>query len=129
MDFKEAYKFPLRLWHNKVLCNNGSMAFDFIQAFLKIENSAGISEEAQVEIVSILNGTSDSIISGLGVRYLDGLISVGSDKEGWTNIILIRGWGHLIGIGGLNLDQDKAAEIQDAFGNYIVEKLTKKDIK
>lgn len=41
-------------------------------------------------------------------------------------IILIRGWGMLTGVGGYNLSADKAAEIQDVFANYCVEMLNKK---
>jgi len=40
--------------------------------------------------------------------------------------MLIRGWGYLIGTGGLNLSAEKAAKIQDDFGNWIVETLSKK---
>lgn len=38
---------------------------------------------------------------------------------------LVRGWGYLIGVGGLNLPADKAAKIQDDFGNWIIKTLNK----
>lgn len=37
-----------------------------------------------------------------------------------------NGWGYLIGTGGLNLSAEEAAKIQDDFGNWIVETLSKK---
>ena len=39
--------------------------------------------------------------------------------------MLIRGWGHLTGTGGLHLSESAAAKIQDDFGQYIVETLNK----
>ena len=35
----------------------------------------------------------------------------------------VRGWGHLIGIGGLNLPVDIAEKIQDGFISYILSRL------
>lgn len=35
----------------------------------------------------------------------------------------VRGWGHLIGIGGLNLSIDDAEKIQDGFISYILSRL------
>lgn len=37
---------------------------------------------------------------------------------------VVRGWGHLTGVGALNLDHDKASEIQDAFAEFVIKKLT-----
>lgn len=42
---------------------------------------------------------------------------------------MVRGWGHLIGIGGLNLPSDVAAKIQDDFIAYIYKALTGKELK
>ena len=39
--------------------------------------------------------------------------------------MLIRGWGHLIGTGGLHLNDEDAAKIQDDFGQYIIDTLNK----
>ena len=38
----------------------------------------------------------------------------------------VRGWGHLIGIGGLNLSVDIAEKIQDGFISYILNRLNGK---
>jgi hypothetical protein len=40
-------------------------------------------------------------------------------------VLSIRGWGYLTGIGGLRLDVNTAAQLQDQFGDYIVEQLNK----
>ena len=58
-------------------------------------------------------------------KHEDGYILIQKDDK-WYKIMLIRGWGYLIGTGGLNLSADKAAKIQDDFGNWIVETLSKK---
>ena len=41
-------------------------------------------------------------------------------------VISIRGYGYLTGVGGLKLPHDEAAKIQDEFGQYIVDKLNGK---
>lgn len=38
--------------------------------------------------------------------------------------IVIRGWGYLTGMGGLNLGPDKASEIQDEFAQWIIHTLS-----
>lgn len=48
------------------------------------------------------------------------------EEDKWFKIMLVRGWGYLIGTGGLNLSAEEAAKIQDDFGNWIVETLSKK---
>lgn len=41
-------------------------------------------------------------------------------------IIQIRGWGYLTGSGGCKLNSDKAVEIQNSLGEYIVSKFNEK---
>jgi len=43
-----------------------------------------------------------------------------------TEAILIRGWGGLTGIGGLNLSTLEAAHVQDTFAEYIVKQLNRR---
>lgn len=38
-------------------------------------------------------------------------------------LLVVRGWGHLTGIGGLNLDPKEAADIQDQFAHWVISKL------
>lgn len=35
-------------------------------------------------------------------------------------LAVVRGWGYLTGTGGLNLDPDEAAKIQDDFASFVV---------
>ena len=41
----------------------------------------------------------------------------------------VRGWGYLIGFGGLNLSIDVAKKIQDEFISYILNRLNGKEMK
>ena len=41
----------------------------------------------------------------------------------------VRGWGHLIGTGGLNLSIDTAKKIQDGFISYILSRLNREIIE
>jgi hypothetical protein len=43
----------------------------------------------------------------------------GKTAKGDMKIADLRGWGHLVGVGGLNLPAEQAAEIQDANGRLI----------
>ena len=45
--------------------------------------------------------------------------------KGEIKVAVIRGWGMLTGSGSYNLDENKAAEIQDAFATYCVKMLNK----
>lgn len=40
--------------------------------------------------------------------------------------LIVRGWGHLTGVGGLNLPEEEAAKIQDEFAAWVISKLTGK---
>lgn len=81
-----------------------------------------VNREDREKIVSSINSGK----SGGGNRYSfiknEGIIWVNSI----TKLLLIRGWGHLTGTGGLNLSEKIASEIQDDLGNYLVEQLNKK---
>lgn len=52
------------------------------------------------------------------------------DKENYQKVAKLcvkgKGWGYLIGAGGLNLSAEEAVKIQDDFGNWIVNTLNKK---
>lgn len=67
------------------------------------------------------------------LRIINGEIEPDVDKV-WTHeegyivcegvkVLLIRGWGYLTGIGGLNLPPEKAAVIQDDLADYICTRL------
>lgn len=75
------------------------------------------NKQTMSDIVDILNGKSDKKIEK-DVKYSNCTIYI-DEKP----ILLIRGWGHLIGVGGLNLPGEQAAKIQNDFGEWVVKKL------
>jgi hypothetical protein len=117
-SFKDVFTFPLKLCHSKVMTADFNMAFDFILRFLDPE-AIQISDEDKQKIVDIINGENRQIKEHK-LEYQDGDIKLNGKP-----FIMIRGWGHLTGTGGLNLPGERAKELQDEFGNYIIEKLTK----
>lgn len=43
--------------------------------------------------------------------------------------LIVRGWGHLAGTGGLNLPEDEAVKLQREFALWVVDKLNNNDNK
>ncbi len=104
-EFKKYYKFPLKYdGYSYIWTNNGEMAF-----------SSLVSDEDTQKIVNILNGILDKKCN---TQYNDGYIVIDGRK-----CLLVRGWGMLTGVGGYNLRRSKAAEIQDEFANWCVNRL------
>ena len=123
-EFKEYYKFPLKMWESftgKVFTQENKMAFDWL--FPWDEKYDNVKQRHLDKI----NGLESNVPKN-GVTYVhnDGLIIAKFENGEEYKIAMIRGWGMLIGVGGYNLPIDKAAEIQDAFANYCVEMLNKK---
>jgi len=58
-------------------------------------------------------------------KHTLGSIWLCGQKIGDVPVIDVRGWGWLTGAGALNIPADKAAQIQDQFGDWIAETLTK----
>mgnify|MGYP006998430548 FL=1 len=125
-DFKEAYKGPFEdFGYYKVFTSEGSMAFDFIQPWNKDLDSISLSEESRKIIIAILNGNS-TIPFPYEFKYEKEYVWI-KIEENWFKIILLRGWGHLTGVGGLHLPPDVAAKIQDEFGEWIAKTLNNKN--
>lgn len=125
-DFKEAYKGPFEdFGYYKVFTSEGSMAFDFIQPQNKDLDSISLSEESREIILAILNGNS-TIPFPYEFKYEKEYVWI-KIEENWFKIILLRGWGHLTGVGGLHLPPDVAAKIQDEFGEWIAKTLNNKN--
>ena len=110
ITWQSVYKLPLKYddmcyaWSkNKTM----SLMFDF-----------GMSEKDKHRIVDVINGDSDSKIENLTHDECD-------FKIGGKYAFCVRGWGHLTGIGGLNLPEEEAASIQDGFIDYVYNKLKK----
>lgn len=113
LTFKDLYEFP---FHQ---AKYGSWVYDAKGNFIFQFQSGGIGDKEK--IINILNGELEEY-NRQDIRGGDGLIEISSKGE-WRELILIRGWGNLTGIGAHNLDGDYAAKIQDSLQEYIVEKL------
>ena len=116
--FRDIYKFPLYDQYvdddfrsRRIVDQHDNFVFQFEK----------ISENDQIKILDIINETfkhKDSI----DVHYEQRTQKI---KIGEKPLITIRGWGNLTGSGGHNLSQQEAANIQNTFAEYIVNKLNK----
>ena len=80
--------------------------------------------EQKQQLIDVINGiNSDRKFKHK--FYRDGIHIYSKAPELDSPILRIRGWGYLTGIGGCHLDHETATQIQDAFGDYIVEQLNK----
>lgn len=123
-EFKEYYKFPLKMWEDwtgKVFTQENKMAFDW---FFPWDEKYDNVKQRHLDKINGL----ESNVPKEGVTYVhdEGRIIAKLEDGSECKIALIRGWGMLTGVGGYNLPVDKAAEIQDAFADYCVEMLNKK---
>lgn len=113
--FEKYFKLPLiQSDYNPkmVWTQDENRAFDF-----KIT----VSRSDSKNIVNCLNGLTNKKIDGV-LTHKGGTISLDG-----TEILFIRSWGRLTGVGGgLGLKLEKAAAIQDDFCEWIIEQLTKK---
>lgn len=118
--YKEYYKQPyeLKFGYTKVWTADNNMAFDFVPKMIE-PDAYEMSLEDKQGLLDIINGTDKKISNNFKFRYECGTIFL-NDKP----FIWIRSWGRLTSTGGgLGLSTEKATEIQDSFGNYIVERL------
>lgn len=121
-QFQDYFKFPLRMWESmssKVWTNDNKMAFDWM---------INVPRETKQKLLDRINGTVNTPYTVKKEYWHDsGIIYcrlLSGEKEGIEfKMLRIRGWGMLTGVGGYNLDNKTAAEIQDAFAEYIVKQL------
>jgi len=108
--WQEVFKPPFVQWEgiSYVFDSQDTFVFQFITT----------NEDYQKICLEIINGTSSKRIQ-TPLEYKSGYIQ---DLEG-RKLILLRGWGHLTGVGGLNLPDEEARSIQDGFAKYLLEKL------
>jgi hypothetical protein len=106
---------PLHDYHPYILCDDNSMAFNWM-----------ISGDSTVRktIIDKINEKSKHQFKHK-FFYRDGYISFLNENKETKHLLFVRGWGHLIGSGGHNLPPKEAARIQDEFAEYIVEQLNK----
>lgn len=125
MTWKDVYELPLQHLWSKCMTANNNMAFDFMNSFMKgmfTRHLVVLSTEQREDIIAMVNGDKKGTIEGV-VEFIkdEGIITVDGKV-----LLLLRGWGYLTGTGGLNLSTDQAIEIQNSFGEYILQKLTGK---
>ena len=131
MDFKTAFKFPLKMdgFGSKVFTKDNDMAFDFMESFMthRGENILIISKPEQKKIVEIINGNSEHLFQKINgkLSYSKESSTIFIEINGVKKMFIsIRGWGHLTGVGGLKLQPEVAKKLQDEFADYIIEKLS-----
>lgn len=111
MDFKEVYQAPFKMDDHKMygICANGTKAF------------TAFGSESMNELVRIVD-----LLNGKGEKYKKDEIVVekGAKLMVKGHLIIVRGWGRLIGFGGLGLSAKEAVKIQDDFINWVVETIT-----
>lgn len=106
MKALEIYKPPFSTDGVYIWSSNGVMS---LMAADCVNNPERIMERT----CQILNGESKSI-GNPNISYSDGDIYNGANL-----LMVIRGFGHLTGIGGLNMSVENALKIQDEFGKYV----------
>ena len=111
MDFKEVYQSPIKMddYGMYGICSNGTKAF------------TAFSNDARKELVRIVD-----LLNGKGEKYKkeDIVVEKGAKLMVKGHMIIVRGWGRLIGFGGLGLSAKEAVKIQDDFINWVVETIT-----
>lgn len=129
LTWRNVYKLPLSQEEAcpfMVMTADRERAFDFEwPAWDAYEKGKGIPEDVQHQIIAKINGDTSIIIEPLfNFSYDNGdIFAFSSIAKKKKHIMMIRGWGHLTGTGGLNLSNEEATHIQDEFGKYIVEVL------
>lgn len=126
-NFDEVYKLPLRaddyapsmVW----TADSNVSAFDFVTGN---EDDMTWDELITVEqanqYLDVINGKKEAHFEQVFI-YEDSYIYWLDANNERHYVISVRGWGHLISPGGLNLDAEAAIKIQDDFGKFIVRKL------
>lgn len=129
-SWKDVYKLPLFIEPYcpfMVMTYDKQRAFDFEwEAWEDYDRKFDEStEKLKPIIVDKINGKDVKIEHLSNFKYDgDGMIMATYDADGKEyDIMLIRGWGHLTGIGALHLDHEFAAKLQDDFAKYIVDTL------
>ena len=88
------------------------------QSFIMLVLTGTLFKTGRVAI-SRIEGEINLTNPHINFRHEDGFILDNDHNK----LILIRGWGNLTGIGAHNLSVEEAANIQDTFADFIVERL------
>lgn len=73
----------------------------------------------------MINGEKELENQDLSFKHNEGYVFDNNQSK----VILIGGWGNLTGCGAHNLKLEVAANIQDTFADFIVERLNKRTLK
>lgn len=123
MNWKTIYEFPLARRGYMVFTKEYEKAFDFAFPML-YKNCYKFEDDQMDEIVRKINGEEISF-AYTDLHYDSDNTTIYVTQDGVKReFIVVRGWGHLTGTGGLNLPPEQAATIQNAFGEYIVKTLS-----
>lgn len=76
-------------------------------------------KDLQEKVIKCINGDIKPTSKIPKLVYERGYIKI----ENGSPLILIRGWGFLTGVGGLNLSATDASSVQDTFAQFIISKL------
>lgn len=110
-NWNEVYSLPFRLMEGMswVYDDNDNFVFQFIVS----------DENLRLKILEVINGNKEVQGRTSKFIYKEGFIQA----ENGSKLLLIRGWGNLTGVGGMNLSDEEACNIQDTFAQYIISKL------
>ena len=108
MDFKEIYKLPFRV----IIDGMCAMSANGVKTFTAFDPA---SQKELKRIIDILNGDSTFKYDRNSIKAEKDVIYI--NKE---SIVLVRGWGHLTGSGGLGMKPNDAAKLQDEFIEWII---------
>lgn len=121
-DWTECYRLPLHLDDYCVFAwdADGGMALSSFQLKYDEEGNYLHGERERIKhIIDVINGDCSSDFESEW-KLSDDPCKITYKGE---YQFLVRGWGHLIGCGALNLPTKLAAEMQDGFINYILNRL------
>lgn len=122
--YKDIYVFPLKPANGGgwVFDQNGNFVFQF-EAQFEGGNYAKGWKEFEDKVLDCLNGKNHlKLTTESYFIHKEGQIFI-KQEDNNKLIITIRGWGNLTGIGSHNLSGEEAANIQDTFAEFIVNKL------
>ena len=108
-DFSDVYDF------------DGNLVFQFADNSTLLKNFYPFDSIKKRAIVELIK-SNKFIHNFIKLNFDSSLFSVQNAHILYDNkdFIIVRGWGHLTGIGGLNLSENNAKEIQDKLINHIL---------
>ena len=124
-DWTECYRLPLHLDDYCIYAwdADGGMALSCFELKYDEKGNYLSGEPERIKhIIDVINGDCSSDFEPEW-KLSDEPCAITYKGE---HQFLVRGWGHLIGCGGLNLPAELAAKMQDEFINYILDKLNGK---